>query len=136
MAFDFGLKQIGVALGNSLLNTSQPLNVLKAQDGAPRWEAVEALINEWQPQLLIVGDPLNMDGSDSPLCMKARRFARRLQGRFGLPVEMVDERLSSFEAKQESAERGHSGDYRKHPIDNLAAELILKTWFADGGKPA
>ena len=135
MAFDFGLRQIGVAIGNSLLDTSQPLDVLMAKDGAPRWDELQALVEEWQPDLLVVGDPINMDGTDSELSNRARRFARRLHGRLGLPVEMADERLSSFEAKQESAERGHRGDYKQEPIDSIAAGLILKTWFADGGKP-
>lgn len=136
MAFDYGLRQIGVAMGNSLLDTSQPLTVLMARDGTPRWDELEALIAEWQPQLLVVGDPINMDGSDSKFSIKARRFARRLHGRFGLPVELVDERLSSFEAKQESTERGHRGNYKQDPVDSIAAELILRTWLAEGGRQA
>lgn len=130
MAFDYGLRQIGVAVGNSLLATAQPLSVLTARDGVPRWEEVEALIREWQPELLVVGDPINMDGSDSELCLLARKFSRRLHGRFGLPVTMMDERLSSFEAKQAARESGHRGDYNAQPIDSLAAELILQSWFA------
>lgn len=129
MAFDYGLKQIGVAVGNALLNTSQPLLVLKAKDGQPNWDAVSALIDEWQPDLLLVGDPLNMDGSVSELAERARKFGRRLEGRFGIAVLPVDERLSSFEVKQQQRERGHSGDYKKAPIDSLAAELILRDWL-------
>ena len=134
LAFAFGLRQIGVAMGNRLLDTSQPLTVLLARDGTPRWHELEALITEWRPQVVVVGDPLNMDGSDSELCIRARRFARRLHGRFGLPVELVDERLSSFEAKQKSAERGHLGNYKEDPVDSLAAELILRTWLTEGGR--
>lgn len=129
LAFDFGLRQIGAAVGNVLTRTAQPLPILRASEGQPQWEQVQALLVQWQPQLLLVGDPLNMDGSDSELCLRARRFARRLHGRFGLPVQMVDERLSSFEAKQISREQGHRGDYRRQPIDSLAAELILRSWF-------
>jgi len=130
MAFDFGLRQIGVAIGNCLLGTTQPLHILKAKEGAPDWRAVEDLVNEWRPDLLLVGDPLNMDGSASELCQRARKFSRRLHGRLGLPVEMIDERLSSFEAKQNSREQGHRGNFKEQPIDSYAAELILQTWLS------
>jgi putative Holliday junction resolvase len=129
MAFDFGLRQIGVAVGNCLLRTTQPLAIIRARDGVPDWSGLEQLVQEWQPDLLVVGDPLNMDGSDSELCQRARKFARRLHGRLGLPVEMVDERLTSFEAKQISRERGHKGDYRRQPVDSHAAELVLQSWL-------
>ncbi len=131
MAFDFGLRQIGVAVGNCLLRSSQPLPVIRANDGVPDWRVVEQLMLEWQPDLLLVGDPMNMDGSESELQRLANKFARRLHGRLGLPVEMVDERLSSFEAKQLSREQGHRGDYKRQPIDSRAAELILQTWLGD-----
>lgn len=133
MAFDFGLRQIGVAIGNAALGTSQPLAVQRAKAGQPDWVAVGALLQEWQPDLLLVGDPLNMDGSESELCDVARRFGRRLHGRFGLPVELVDERLTSFEAKQAAAERGHGGDYKRQPVDSLAAQLIFETWLREQG---
>jgi putative Holliday junction resolvase len=131
MAFDFGLRQIGVATGNCLLGTTRPLPIIKAKDGQPEWRALEALIEEWRPDLLVVGDPLNMDGSDSELSARAGKFARRLHGRLGLEVAMVDERLSSFEAKYNSREQGHRGDFKKQPVDSLAAELILKTWLSE-----
>ena len=131
MAFDFGLSQIGVATGNCLLGTTAPLPILRAKDGIPEWRLLESLVAEWGPDLLVVGDPLNMDGSDSKLGALAAKFARRLHGRLGLEVQMVDERLSSFEAKHESRERGHRGDFKRQPVDSLAAELILRTWFAE-----
>jgi putative Holliday junction resolvase len=131
MAFDFGLRQIGVAMGNCVLGTTQPLAVLKARDGEPEWRLLECLVAEWRPDLLVVGDPLNMDGSVSELSVQAGKFARRLHGRLGLEVAMVDERLSSFEAKSESRERGHRGDFKRQPVDSLAAELILRTWLAE-----
>lgn len=130
MAFDYGLRQIGVAVGNTLLGTTRSLPILKARDGVPDWQQLEALVREWQPQALVVGEPLNMDGSTSELSRRAGKFARRLQGRLGLEVALVDERLSSFEAKQISREQGHGGDYHREPVDSLAAELILKTWLA------
>jgi putative Holliday junction resolvase len=131
MAFDFGLRQIGVATGNCLLGTSTVLPIVRAKDGIPDWRALENLVAEWRPDLLVVGQPLNMDGSESELSARAAKFARRLHGRLGLEVVMVDERLSSFEAKLESRERGHRGDFNRQPIDSLAAELILQTWLAD-----
>jgi len=129
LAFDFGLVQIGVAVGNTLLRSTQPLAILRAKEGIPDWQALEQLVRDWQPDLLLVGDPLNMDGSDSELCERARKFARRLHGRLGLPVTMVDERLTSFEAKQVSREQGHRGDYKRRPIDSQAAELVLQSWL-------
>jgi putative Holliday junction resolvase len=135
LAFDFGLVQIGVAVGNTLLRSTQPLAILRAREGIPDWQALEQLVRDWQPDLLLVGDPLNMDGSDSELCERARKFARRLHGRLGLPVTMVDERLTSFEAKQVSREQGHRGNYKRRPIDSQAAELVLRSWLNDLEKP-
>jgi putative Holliday junction resolvase len=133
LAFDYGLKQIGVAVGNGGTGTAEPLTVLTARDGQPRWEEIAELIAAWKPDLLLVGDPLNMDGSASEMAMRARRFARRLHGRFGVAVEMADERLSSFEVKQAQREAGHRGDYRRRPIDSLAAQLILQEWLGRRG---
>ena len=132
LAFDYGLRQIGVAVGNAELGTTQPLTVLRARDGQPDWEEVGRLCREWEPDLLLIGDPLNMDGSVSEMAERARRFSRRLEGRLGLAVAMVDERLSSFEVKQQQRAQGHDGDYRKQPVDSLAAELILRSWLERG----
>lgn len=129
LAFDFGLRQIGVAVGNCLLDTTQPLAIIAAREGIPDWSLVDRVVSEWQPDLLLVGDPINMDGSESELSTRARKFARRLHGRLGLPVEMADERLSSFEAKQISRERGHRGNFKRQPIDSQAAELVLRAWL-------
>jgi len=120
-----------VAAGNTLLGTTTALPILRARDGVPDWEEVAGLVAEWQPDLLVVGEPLNMDGSPSELSQRAERFARRLQGRFGLPVEMADERLTSREAKQQALAEGHRGDFRRSPVDSRAAELILQTWLAE-----
>jgi putative Holliday junction resolvase len=131
LAFDFGLRQIGVAVGNTALKTAQPLTVVAAKNGKPDWQVLEKLVNQWQPDLLVVGDPLNMDGSASEMSARAEKFARRMHGRWGTPFEMADERLSSFEAKQDMRELGHRGDYKEKPIDSYAAELILQTWFRE-----
>jgi putative Holliday junction resolvase len=114
LAFDFGLRQIGVAVGNSALGTTQPLTVLRAKDGKPDWTAVAALCDEWRPDLLLVGDPLNMDGTVSELAQRARKFARRLEGRLNLPTEMVDERLTSFAVKQDLREDHRQGHRQGH----------------------
>lgn len=133
LAFDFGLRQIGVATGNTLLGTTQALPILHAREGIPVWSEVQGLLQEWQPDLLLVGDPLNMDGSCSDSAEKSRKFARRLHGRFGMRVEMVDERLSSFAAKQNLREAGHRGDYKDQPADSEAARLILELWLSEHG---
>ncbi len=130
LAFDYGLRQIGVAVGNRKTRTCQALTVLRARDGIPDWSALEALVAEWQPGLLLVGSPLNMDDTESELSRLAQKFGRRIAERCKLPVDYMDERLSSFEAKQILQESGHRGDYRKDPADSLAAKLILESWLA------
>ncbi len=132
LAFDFGTGQIGVAIGQTLTNTANPLTVLKARDGIPSWQQIEQLLLEWQPDQLLVGLPLNMDGSESEFCQRARKFARRLHGRFGISVAMVDERLTTFEAKgHQQAQGKRATSYRQQPVDDLAAVIILETWLSD-----
>ena len=105
LGFDYGLKQIGVASGQTLTNSAEGIAILKAVDGIPDWSQVDKLLQEWRPDLVVVGLPLNMDDSESDLSSRARKFARRLYGRFGVEVEMVDERLTSREAKMLGANR-------------------------------
>jgi putative Holliday junction resolvase len=135
LAFDFGLRQIGVAVGNMQMQTSQALAIVNAKNGKPDWQAIEKLMKDWQPNLLVIGDPLNMDGSAGEMSDRANKFARRLHGRWGIAIEMADERLSSFEAKQDMRELGHRGDYKDKPIDSYAAQLILQTWFRQAAQP-
>lgn len=127
LCFDFGTRQIGIAAGQTLSGTAQPVGVLRARDGQPQWEEVVRLVAEWQPQRLLVGLPLNMDGTESELCARARRFAGRLHARTGKPVTLVDERLSTAEAKSEWSGRPD----RRGPVDALAAALILRTWLTE-----
>ena len=124
------MRRIGVAVGNRVTATAQPLAALRARDGIPDWAALGALIDEWHPALLLVGNPLNMDGSPSDMSRRAATFARRLQGRFNLPADMVDERLSSFEAQQllQDPSTGRPANPAQS-TDALAAELILRTWL-------
>ena len=129
LCFDYGLKNIGVAVGNAELQTASELAPIKARDGVPDWQVVQNLLNDWQSKQVLVGNPLNMDGSDSELSRRALKFGNRLHGRFGVVVTMVDERLSTREAKSEAFERNHKGNYRQDPIDSIAARIILQTWY-------
>ncbi|EDJ90492.1 Holliday junction resolvase-like protein [Haemophilus influenzae R3021] len=106
LAFDFGTKSIGCAIGQSITGTAQALPAFKAQDGIPNWEAIEKCLKEWKPDVVIVGLPLNMDGTEQDLTLRARKFANRLQGRFGVNVHLQDERLTTTQARSEIFERG------------------------------
>ena len=129
IAIDFGLRNIGVAVGNTLSLTSRPLTILQARDGVPDWGALSSIFDEWRPDRILVGNPLNMDDSESDMGHQAARFARRIEGRFGLPVTLVDERLSSREAKANALAAGHRGDFASIPVDDEAAAIILATWL-------
>lgn len=129
LGFDYGTTNIGVAVCQTALGEARPLKPLKARDGVPNWDEIGRLIQEWQPELAVVGLPLNMDGSESEMCARAQKFARRLNGRFNLATEMMDERLSSYEAKGEVMSRGGSRDYRNNPIDSIAAKYIVESWL-------
>jgi putative holliday junction resolvase len=129
LAFDYGTQNIGVANGQTITSSATSLKPLKAKDGIPDWSQIEKLIGEWKPDLVLVGLPLNMDDTESELSARARKFANRIHGRFGVKIEMVDERLTSFEAKGEVMNRGGSRDYKNNPIDSIAARLILEGWL-------
>lgn len=129
LAFDYGLRHIGTAVGQRLIGSSNPAGVIRARDGVPDWQTVETLVKEWQPDLLLVGLPLNMDGTDSPMSARARKFARQLQGRCGIGVELVDERLTSFAAKQQRYESRQSTDFGRDTVDAEAACIILQDFY-------
>jgi len=130
LAFDFGMKRIGVAVGQSLTATANPLPYLKARDGIPHWEEIQTLINEWRPSALIVGIPLNMDGSEQQLTFCARKFSSRLKQKFHLPVHGVDERLSTIEARSQLFEKSGYKSLKKGYVDSIAAKLILEDWLS------
>lgn len=132
LCFDFGLSNIGVAVGNTLTKEARPLTILSANNGKPNWDAVVGLVEEWQPNALIVGNPIDESGQATELSEKASRFARQLNGRLQLEVILHDERFSSREAKSRAREMGHKGDYATHPIDDLAASIILESWLQGG----
>lgn len=123
LAFDFGLKRIGVAVGESELRTAHPLPGI----AAPGFDAIDKLVKEWRPDMLVVGLPV-AENREHPMAKRVQRFARQLEGRFGLPVARVDERYTSVEA--ESLLRG----MKKKAVDSVAAQLILEQYFH--GRPA
>ena len=129
LCLDFGLKNIGVAVGNTLTREARPLTVLSADHGKPHWAELAALIEEWKPTAVIVGHPIGESGETTELSTKAAKFSRQLEGRFGVNVELHDERFSSKEAKQYAKELGHNGDFVRHPIDDVAAAIILESWL-------
>lgn len=120
---------MGVAIGQSLTGTATPLMELKAKEGQPNWEQVAKLIDEWKPDAFLVGIPLNMDGSESEMSTRARKFGKRLHGRFGKPCHEVDERLSSFDARDQITQHSGRAPASNRNIDSVAAALILETWF-------
>ncbi|KGM07842.1 putative Holliday junction resolvase [Methylophaga thiooxydans] len=129
MGFDFGMKNIGIAVGQELTHTANPLTAIKARDGIPDWEQIHKLLDEWKPQLLIVGLPLNMDGTEQDMTAAARRFGNRLHGRFNIPVEWQDERLTTFEALDQMGIRSKMDARQRSDVDQLSAQLILQSWL-------
>ncbi|MBT8139790.1 MAG: Holliday junction resolvase RuvX [Gammaproteobacteria bacterium] len=131
LGFDFGLRQIGVAVGEVSLATARGLCILKAKQGQPDWQQVEKLLKEWQPGCVVVGLPLNMDGSESESAVAARKFAGRLHGRFSVKVELQDERLSSREARDSVRSLAEQGERRvaHDAVDAEAAAHILQSYL-------
>jgi len=139
LGFDYGLKRIGVAVGQELTGTATALATIRATDGKPDWDAITRLIKQWQPDELIIGLPLNMDGTFHELSYKAQRFGNQLHGRYNLPAHFMDERLSSLEAERQlksqyqlPAKKGSKQKFRKgqaEDIDKQAAKVILESWL-------
>jgi putative Holliday junction resolvase len=134
LAFDFGLKRIGIAAGETLTATAAPRPAVAVHQSGPDWDAIAREVRMLTPGLLVVGAPYNADGSPGALAPAACRFATELERRFGLPVTMVDERWSSLEAAEALKARRSSGErrkrVRKEDIDSAAAAVILKRWLA------
>lgn len=129
LCFDYGTKSIGVAVGSELTGSATLLAALKAKDGIPDWQHIERLIQEWQPQLLLVGLPLNMDGSEQEFTARTRKFANRLHGRFGLPIAYHDERLSTADARSRLFTEGGYRNLSKDKVDSLSAQIIFEGWY-------
>ncbi|MCU7914468.1 MAG: Holliday junction resolvase RuvX [Candidatus Thiodiazotropha sp. (ex Gloverina cf. vestifex)] len=125
LGFDYGTRKIGVAVGQTLTGTATPLETLLPVNHKPNWARITALIEEWQPEALVVGLPLDVDDSQTDATEPARRFSRQLAGRFQLKVHLADERFTSFEARDRL---GHKAK-RIETYDAVAAKLILETWL-------
>lgn len=121
LGFDFGMRRIGVAVGQMITRTANPVAVLNARDGVPNWENVQEMIDTWNIDAIVVGIPLNMDGSKQSVTFAAQRFANKLASRFRLPVYTVDERLTTVEAKR----------HQQTELDSYAAKLILEQWLRE-----
>jgi putative Holliday junction resolvase len=135
LAFDFGLRRIGVACGDTLSRNASALETVPAGPNGPRWESIAALLRDWQPDMAVVGLPYNTDGSENDMTGAARSFAAELARRFGIEVVMVDERYSSLEAAARLQTERESGLRRrrvaKSDVDAAAACVILERWFTE-----
>jgi putative Holliday junction resolvase len=129
LAFDFGTRRIGIAKGNSLLGTAQPLATIDAEKNEIRFAKIAELVNEWKPCGLIVGLPCNDDGTPHEMTALCRRFANRLKGRFNLPTILIDERYTSAAASSVLNEQGVYGRKQKSVLDQYAAQQILQAYF-------
>ncbi|WPL15385.1 Putative Holliday junction resolvase [Thiorhodovibrio winogradskyi] len=126
--FDFGPRKIGIAVGQTLTGTARPLATLRSRHNKPDWAGIETLVRDWQPSAAVLGLPIRMDDTEEDWTPLVRRFARQLQGRFGLEVHLVDERLTSRAARDEL---GGRFDNRDDQVDAVAAKLILETWLGE-----
>ncbi|CAH9058855.1 MULTISPECIES: Holliday junction resolvase RuvX [Pseudoalteromonas] len=129
MGFDFGTKSIGIAIGQELTGSATSLKAVKAQDGIPNWDDIAVQVKEWQPDLMVVGLPLNMDGTSQEVTFKAKKFANRLHNHYGIAVHTQDERLTTADAKARLFERGGYKNLGKGNVDNMSAVIILESFF-------
>lgn len=133
MAFDYGTKHIGVAIGDRLLQTARPLTTVLNRNGTPDWQSIQREIDDWLPADLVLGWPLTQEGEEQPLCNHIKGFAKQLTKRFGVPVHLVDERFSSVVAQEQIRSMRQNGQLKrrsKHTdVDKVAAALILENWF-------
>ncbi|MEB3754321.1 Holliday junction resolvase RuvX [Acinetobacter sp. MD2(2019)] len=129
MAFDFGTQKMGIAVGQSAIQSSNPLALFPMKDGIPDWTALLKIVAEWQPQIFLVGLPLNMDDSESELSLRARKFARRLRHQTNIETWMVDERLTTREAREELQSFQRKGQAKHLSADSLAAKLMIESWY-------
>lgn len=123
LCFDCGIKRIGTAVGQTITSTATALEIIKTINNKPDWNSITRLINEWGPDLLIVGKPYQLDGSRQEMTDIAERFSRQLEGRYQIKVEMIEEQLSSYEARRELKST--------YELDAVAARLILETWLSE-----
>ena len=129
LAFDFGTRRIGVAVGNTLVRVAHPLTTIESDANERRFTAIAALIGEWRPDRLVVGVPVHADGTEHAMTQRARRFARQLGGRFALPIVEVDERHTTQDARSQLAQAGEGGRRERARRDEVAAQLMLQAYF-------
>jgi putative Holliday junction resolvase len=134
IAFDYGTKRIGLAIGDARLKSARPLSTVRNQHGAVDWHAITALVDEWQPTALVVGWPLDENGEEQAIIAHVRGFINRLTTQYQLPVHKMDERFSSIAAAEAIREMRQSGQRKRKSthadVDEVAAALILESWFA------
>jgi putative holliday junction resolvase len=136
LAFDFGTRRIGVAVGEMMLGTARPLTTISAEANDIRFNAIAKLIGEWSPTRLVVGLPLSLDGEANEMTERCRRFARQLEGRFRLSVVLVDERLTSASADEHLRDQGRNWRSRKEVVDAEAAAILLQSHFDESHRPS
>jgi len=129
LAFDFGVKRIGVAVGEHELRQAHPLTMIRSERNDQRFSEIAALIDEWKPVCLVVGLPVALDGTPHAMTARCTRFANQLRGRFGIDVAYAEERLSSAEAEERLRESGYNARDAKEHLDALAAQIILQSYF-------
>lgn len=129
IAFDFGLKNIGVAVGENILKKGRALKKISAKNGYPNWNNIKKLLKTWQPKILIVGLPLNIDGTKQDITKKAEKFAYLLKCKFNIFVNLHDERLSTKEARSLIFKESGYKSLKKEKIHSVAAVIILESWF-------
>jgi putative Holliday junction resolvase len=130
LGFDWGTGWIGVACGQTQTHTASEMTPLRAKNGIPNWQDIDELVEQWKPAGFVVGIPYNMDGSDSEMTVRANKFRKRLHGRYGLPANGIDERLSTKEAMQHlSSQPMTLSKARKAKVDSIAAQIILQSWL-------
>lgn len=133
LTFDFGTKSIGVAVGQTITGTAQPLAAIKAKDGIPNWDEITHLHAQWLPTAMLVGLPLNMDGSEQEMTLRARKFGRRIANRCKTQVFEVDERLTTTDAKSRLFAMGGYKKLSKEKVDSVSACVIFEAWCETQG---
>jgi putative Holliday junction resolvase len=129
LGFDFGMKRIGVAVGQMVTKTARPLGVIHAKEGKPQEDELNKFIKTWRPNAIVVGIPLNMDGTEQSITQAARNFANLLHEQYNVPVYGIDERLTTKEAREQMFAKGGYKALQNGQVDSVAAQLILETWF-------
>ncbi len=121
IGFDFGLRRIGVAVGQTITQTATPEAIVNSKDGKPDWEHISKIFEQWQPVAILVGLPMRLDGTEQALTQPARKFGQRLSGRYNRPLYFIEEQLSSIEAESRGLKQQH--------IDDHAAQILLENWL-------